>query len=133
MARKVKNSQSRHKLVSEKPDIFTKFTTSVALLIGKPAVFIAALLLLSIWAICGPLLGFSDTWQLIINTSTTIVTFLTVFIIQNTQNRDNLAINLKIDALLKKQGITDKDLLDAEDETEQILQKEKAKLQGSKR
>ena len=61
------------------------------------------------------------------------MTFLTVFIIQNTQNRDNLAINLKIDALLKKQGITDKDLLDAEDETEQILQKEKAKLQGSKR
>ncbi len=61
------------------------------------------------------------------------MTFLTVFIIQNTQNRDNLAINLKIDALLKKQGITDKDPLDAEDETEQILQKEKAKLQGSKR
>ena len=61
------------------------------------------------------------------------MTFLTVFIIQNTQNRDNLAINLKIDALLKKQGITDKDLLDAEDETEQILQKEKAKPQGSKR
>lgn len=59
------------------------------------------LVLLVLWGVSGPLLGFSDTWQLIINTSTTIITFLMVFIIQNTQNRDNLAMNIKQDAIMK--------------------------------
>ncbi len=86
----------------KKTDIFTRFTTAISSMLGRPWVFIGALLFLIIWAISGPILGFSDTWQLIINTSTTIVTFLTVFIIQNTQNRDNLAINIKLDAIMEK-------------------------------
>ena len=85
-----------------KTDAFTRFTTSVSSVLGRPWVFIGALIFLVLWGISGPILGFSDTWQLIINTSTTIITFLTVFIIQNTQNRDNLAINIKLDAIMGK-------------------------------
>jgi low affinity Fe/Cu permease len=96
-------------------------------------VFVCALGLLILWAISGPMLGFSDTWQLVINSSTTIITFLTVFIIQNTQNRDNLALNIKMDALLKKSGVTDKSLLDAEDESDKTLEKDKKKMQGKSR
>jgi low affinity Fe/Cu permease len=89
----------------KKQDVFTKFTSAISSVLGRPWVFIGALLFLIIWAISGPILGFSDTWQLIINTSTTIITFLTVFIIQNTQNRDNLAINIKLDAIMEKMGL----------------------------
>lgn len=113
----------------KKTDVFTRFTTAVSSIMGKPLVFISALGLLVLWAFSGPLLGFSDTWQLIINTSTTIITFLTVFIIQNTQNRDNLALNIKLDALLQKSGVTDKDLIDAEDESDKKLEKDKKKIQ----
>ncbi len=82
----------------------------------------------------GPLLGFSDTWQLIINTGTTIITFLMVFIIQNTQNRDNLAINIKLDALMKRLDITGKDLLTAEENSDTKLETDKRRLehQGKK-
>lgn len=84
--------------------------------------------------ISGPFLGFSDTWQLIINTSTTIITFLTVFIIQNTQNRDNLAINIKLDALLKKHGLNTDRLLAAEDKSDEKLERDKKAMQnGSSR
>lgn len=107
-----------------KEDIFTKFTTTVSTWLGRPWVFIAALGILIIWGISGPILGFSDTWQLIINTSTTIITFLMVFIIQNTQNRDNLAMNIKQDAIMRKLGITDKDLVEAEDQSDQVLEKQ---------
>jgi len=116
----------------KKTDIFTRFTTDVSSILGRPWVFVTALFLLIIWAISGPILGFSDTWQLIINTSTTIVTFLTVFIIQNTQNRDNLAINIKLDAIMKKNNITADKLLKAEDESDKDLEKEKKKV-GKKR
>lgn len=88
-----------------KQDVFTKFTSAISSVLGRPWVFIGALLFLIIWAISGPILGFSDTWQLIINTSTTIITFLTVFIIQNTQNRDNLAINISSTLSWKKMGL----------------------------
>ena len=98
---------------------------------GRPWIFALALGLLVLWALSGPLLGFSDTWQLIINTSTTIITFLMVFIIQNTQNRDNLAINLKLDAIMKKTGVTRQDLLDAEDESDKKLEAKKEKMQKS--
>lgn len=114
----------------KKTDIFTRFTTAISSILGRPWVFIGALLFLIIWAISGPILGFSDTWQLIINTSTTIVTFLTVFIIQNTQNRDNLAINIKLDAIMEKNGITADRLLKAEDESDKKLEKEKKKKVG---
>jgi len=114
----------RFVMSKRKEDIFTKFTTTVSTWLGRPWVFIAALGILIIWGISGPILGFSDTWQLIINTSTTIITFLMVFIIQNTQNRDNLAMNIKQDAIMRKLGITDKDLVEAEDQSDQVLEKQ---------
>ena len=116
-----------------KEDIFTRFTTTISTWLGRPWVFVAALTVLLIWGISGPMLGFSDTWQLIINTSTTIVTFLMVFIIQNTQNRDNLAMNIKQDAIMKKLGITDKDLVEAEDKSDQKLEKEVRHVQKGAR
>jgi low affinity Fe/Cu permease len=112
----------------KKADIFTRFTSAVSTALGHAWVFAAALVVLLIWAISGPIAGFSDTWQLLINTGTTIITFLMVFIIQNTQNRDNLALNLKLDALLKKAGISQKDLLEAEDESDKQLQHQKRKM-----
>jgi len=68
---------------------------------GKPATFVIAVLVIIVWAVTGPIFGYSDTWQLVINTSTTIVTFLMVFIIQNTQNRDTQALQLKLDELIR--------------------------------
>lgn len=116
----------------KKTDIFTRFTSAISSILGRPWVFITALALLSAWGISGPILGFSDTWQLIINTSTTIITFLTVFIIQNTQNRDNLAMNIKLDAIMEKLGIDDEELLEAEDESDKRLEREKKKILPSK-
>ena len=82
-------------------DAFRKFSHAVATLVGSPIVFIIAVLAIVIWALTGPRFNYSDTWQLVINTGTTIVTFLMVFLIQNTQNRDAKAIHLKLDELLK--------------------------------
>lgn len=110
----------------KKEDIFTRFTTKTSEILGRAWIFTTALLLLLIWAATGPMLGFSDTWQLVINTSTTIVTFLMVFIIQNTQNRSDLALNLKLDALLDNAGIDNEDLVEAEDRSDKKLEKEKA-------
>ena len=112
-----------------KEDIFTKFTTTVSAWLGRPWIFVSALGILILWGITGPLLGFSDTWQLIINTGTTIVTFLMVFIIQNTQNRDNLALNIKQDAIMNKLGITDDDLIEAEDASDVRLEHRKKGVQ----
>jgi low affinity Fe/Cu permease len=81
--------------------VFTRFSNGVARWTGKPVVFIACIALVLGWAVTGPLFGFSDTWQLIINTSTTIITFLMVFLIQNTQNRDNAAIQAKLDEIIR--------------------------------
>ena len=114
---------------TKKPDIFTRFTTVASSLLGRPVIFVSALGILLTWGISGPILGFSDTWQLIINTSTTIVTFLMVFIIQNTQNRDNLAINIKLDALLEKHAIDDQELLEAEDKSDKKLEADKRSIQ----
>lgn len=80
---------------------FTKIANKVAHAAGKPVTFIACCAIIIIWAVTGPLMGFSDTWQLIINTSTTIVTFLMVFLIQNTQNRDGAALQAKLDELIR--------------------------------
>jgi low affinity Fe/Cu permease len=111
-------------------DFFTRFTTKTSSLLGRPVVFISALIILILWGISGPFLGFSDTWQLVINTGTTIITFLMVFIIQNTQNRDNLAINIKLDALMQKQHISDKDLVEAENNSDTKLEKDVKRQQN---
>jgi low affinity Fe/Cu permease len=80
---------------------FTRFAKSTARTAGHPATFCVAVVIILLWAATGPLFGFSDTWQLVINTGTTIITFLMVFLIQNTQNRDSQAIQVKLDELIR--------------------------------
>ena len=80
---------------------FTSFATRIANAAGQPLTFVVALTLIVIWGVTGPLFGYSDTWQLVINTATTIITFLMVFLIQNSQNRDGAAIQAKLDELLR--------------------------------
>jgi len=84
----------------EAQSFFTHFACAIAHLSGKPGTFLLALLIVLTWAISGPYFGYSDTWQLVINTGTTIVTFLMVFLIQNTQNRDTLALQIKLAELI---------------------------------
>jgi low affinity Fe/Cu permease len=90
-------------------------------MVGHPSSFIVALTIIAIWAITGPAFHFSDTWQLVINTGTTIVTFLMVFLIQNTQNRDNYAIQLKLDELIRAVDGAHNSLLEIEELTEEDL------------
>ncbi len=85
-------------------EAFRKFSIAAANGLGAPWMFIANVLLILIWAFAGPFFDYSDTWQLVINTATTVFTYLAVFLIQNTQNRDALAIHLKLDELIK--GVT---------------------------
>jgi low affinity Fe/Cu permease len=82
-------------------EIFTRIAGRIAGFAGQPAAFILALLTVIVWAVTGPLFGFSEVWQLVINTGTTIVTFLMVFLVQNTQNRDASAMQAKLDELLR--------------------------------
>ena len=80
---------------------FTSIANRVATMAGRPATFAMAVAIVVLWAVAGPIFGFSDTWQLIINTGTTIVTFLMVFLIQSTQNRDGTALQTKLDELIR--------------------------------
>src|ERR687894_85747 len=100
---------------------FARFSKLTAHAAGHPIAFLAAALVILAWIVTGPLFGFSDTWQLVINTGTTVVTFLMVFLIQNTQNRDALAVHLKLDELLRALETADVALIDAEDETDEEL------------
>jgi len=81
--------------------LFRRFAAATSRAAGKPAAFITATLIIVVWALTGPLFGFGDTWQLVINTGTTIITFLMVFLIQNTQNRDSAALQIKLDELIR--------------------------------
>jgi low affinity Fe/Cu permease len=107
--------------------LFTKFANAVSAAAGSPFVFIICVVYVLAWACTGPLFGFSDTWQLVINTSTTIVTFLMVFLIQNTQNRDNGAIHAKLDELIRSQVDADNEYIGIEhltdEELKEILEK----------
>jgi low affinity Fe/Cu permease len=103
-------------------NIFDRIAKRIAHLMGQPTVFVVACLVIVVWGALGPMLGYSDTWQLVINTSTTIVTFLMVFLIQNTQNRDSEALHLKIDELLRALDAADTRLVDLEERSEQELE-----------
>ena len=98
-----------------KQNWFLKVANGLARFAGRASTFNGAITLVLLWALLGPVFGFSDTWQLVINTSTTIVTFLMVFLIQNTQNRDSDELHIKLDELLRTTKRAHKALLDLED------------------
>jgi low affinity Fe/Cu permease len=102
-------------------DTFRLFAHRASLLVGSAYAFGVAILVVLVWALSGPLFGFSDTWQLVINTGTTIVTFLMVFLIQNTQNRDSRAVHLKLDELILYTHNANNELVNTENFTDEQL------------
>jgi len=102
-------------------EAFRRFSVAAANALGAPWMFIANVLLIIIWAGAGPFFDYSDTWQLVINTATTVFTYLAVFLIQNTQNRDALAIHLKLDELIKGVGGARTHLVNLESLTDEEL------------
>ena len=102
---------------------FTRLAKAASRFTGRPLCFSLALLTVAAWAITGPLFGFSNTWQLVINTGTTIVTFLMVFLIQNTQNRDTEAMHLKLDELIRATRGAHNRMMDLEEHSEEELDK----------
>jgi len=93
---------------------------------GRPSAFFLAAMVIVVWIVTGPIFGFSDTWQLVINTGTTIVTFLMVFLIQNTQNRDMVALQVKLDEIIRCQSGAHNALIDLEDMTDEDLERIRA-------
>jgi low affinity Fe/Cu permease len=115
--------------------LFTKIASRSATLLGQPLAFILSTLFVIVWALSGPLLHFSDTWQLIVNTATTVLTFLAVFLIQNSQNRDGAAMQAKLDEILRAldkarsefvgiEHLTDAQICEIRDALEKDIQKE---------
>jgi low affinity Fe/Cu permease len=102
---------------------FSNFAAKTAQISGKPITFILAAATVVVWALTGPLFHYSDTWQLVINTGTTIITFLMVFLIQNTQNRDTLALQIKLDELIIAMKGADNKLVAIEEADEKVLEK----------
>lgn len=107
---------------------FSLFASQTAQISGRPITFLVAAAVVVIWGVTGPIFNYSDTWQLVINTGTTIITFLMVFLIQHTQNRDTLALQLKLDELIVATKAANNDIAAIEERTEEELEKAKAGL-----
>jgi len=107
--------------MADRSSWFTRFANGASRATGRPGTFVLALIVVLTWAITGPIFKFSDTWQLIINTGTTIVTFLMVFLIQNTQNRDAEAMHVKMDELIRAAKGAHNSLLDLEELDDKTL------------
>src|SRR5436305_1435318 len=101
--------------------MFDRFSSVVTRVTGKPIAFISAFIIIILWAVTGPIFQFSDTWQLVINTGTTIITFLMVFVIQQSQNKDTVALHLKLNELIAATKGASNRLIDIEDLTEDEL------------
>jgi low affinity Fe/Cu permease len=110
--------------------LFTRFAKRISRAAGHPTAFVLAVLIILVWGATGPIFGFSNTWQLVINTGTTIVTFLMVFLIQNTQNRDSEAMQLKLDELIRAINGAHNGLLDLEELAEGDLERIKARYEA---
>lgn len=110
------------------PAPFIRFSRAVAHLAGKPLTFAAACTLILVWAVSGPIFQFSETWQLVVNTATTIITFLMVFVLQNTQNRDGEAVQAKLDELIYALRDADNSFVEAEKLSDKELHQLRATL-----
>ena len=106
--------------------LFARFSRWVERQVGRSSTFVLAIAVVLVWAVSGPLFGWSDTWQLVINTGTTIVTFLMVFVIQNTQSRDTQAMQLKLDELIRVNEMARNSLIELEEKSETDVEKTKA-------
>ncbi len=130
-ARRDLRHERREHQPASRPGIHHRFSlvaSKVAYAVGTPWGFLLALLVIVTWAVTGPIFGFSDSWQLVINTGTTIVTFLMVFLIQNTQNRDAKATHLKLDELIRAHVKAHNIAIDIEEQDEEVIDREKRKI-----
>jgi low affinity Fe/Cu permease len=118
-----KTAHSTANALEKLRDKFSNFAQTISHATGHPAAFLLALLVVIVWGVTGPLFGYSDTWQLVINTGTTIVTFLMVFLIQNTQNRDTLALQLKLSELVLSQKGAHNSFVDLENLSDAELER----------
>ena len=109
--------------------VFTRFAKWASRATGRPGTFIGAVCIVLLWALTGPIFDFSDTWQLVINTGTTIITFLMVFLIQNTQNRDTEAMQIKLDELIRAMSSAQNTMMDLEELDEKELDKIRAEYE----
>lgn len=113
-----------------KSNWYSNFAKTASRFCGRPKVFSIAVGIIIVWAVTGPLFGYSDTWQLVINTGTTIITFLMVFLIQNTQNRDTEAMQVKLDELIRATKGAHNTLMDLEELSEEALDESRKKYQA---
>lgn len=109
--------------------LFTRIAGAIAMLAGKPLTFILALTCVIVWALTGPIFAFSEVWQLVINTATTIVTFLMIFLVQNTQNRDASAMQAKLDELLRAVADAREDFIGIEHLTDVEIERIRSRLE----
>jgi low affinity Fe/Cu permease len=125
---KLKEHEREHDFLCVVSDAFRVFARRSSIMLGSAWAFAGAVLVILVWLLTGPTFHFSDTWQLIINTATTVITFLMVFLIQNTQNRDAKAVHLKLDELIRAIKDARNELVDLEDLSDEELQKLEAQF-----